>query len=276
MAHPTRQRSYFLMSPVMLNDPQKAVLRWVADGSPDGVMEGYAHRLSAAALRSRGFLRISGRGPTWRAQLTESGRSLLQELDTPVEQAQSGREPPGSGAAGVAAGASTSARPRPESAAVPVRLSKTEQLVADVIAAGDKLLLPDETSKGGVNWRQRAYAAQRHGKVPDGKRLSVVWSSKGFEIDLLDDGMSIDLDVDPVPVPARSPIYHPAVREFRDQTYTHEVSRKLLPRALRIMHALTSELDRRGHKTTCVRVRVDAYARSKWTVTLAAQPTQVE
>jgi hypothetical protein len=152
---------------------------------------------------------------------------------------------------------------------VPARdqVLKTEQLVADVIAAGGRLLLPDETTKGGVNWRQRAYAAQRHGKVPDGKRLSVVWSSKGFEIELVGTGVSIELNADPIPVPARVVNYHPAVREFRDHTYTHEVSRKVLPRALRIMHALAGGLDRRGHKITCVRVRVDSYARSEWKAT---------
>ena len=216
-------------------------------------MEGYAHRVSAAALRSRGFLRVSGRGPTWRAELTATGLALLEELDSPVDPSRERRPPP-------------DARPtsKPKPAPAQERVLKTEQLVADVIAAGGKLLLPDETRKGGVNWRQRAYAAQRHGKVPDGKRLSVVWSSKGFEIELLDGRVSIDLDADPIPVPARVVNYHPAVREFRDHTDTHEVSRKLLPRALRIMHALAGELDKRGHKITCVRVRTDSYARSEW------------
>jgi hypothetical protein len=54
-----------------------------------------------------------------------------------------------------------------------------------VIAAGGRLTLPDETECGGVNWRQRAYAAQRHGKGPAGKRLSVALTKVGFEIELL-------------------------------------------------------------------------------------------
>jgi hypothetical protein len=40
-------------------------------------MEGYAHRVSAAALRSRGLVKISGRGPTWRATITDAGRAFL-------------------------------------------------------------------------------------------------------------------------------------------------------------------------------------------------------
>jgi hypothetical protein len=212
-----------------------------------------------AERSTRGLLRISGRGPTWRAELTPAGRSLLEEPDTPTAHASS-KLPRRVGAA----------KPL-DHKPVPPQPLKTEQLVADVLAAGGKLLLPDKTMNGGVNWRQRAYAAQRHGKVPDGKRLSVVWSSKVFEIELLDGGVSVDVDADPIPVPARVVNYHPAVREFRDHTYTHEVSRKLLPRALRIMHALAGELDKRGHKIACVRARTDSYARSEWKATTDGQ-----
>jgi hypothetical protein len=47
---------------VALNEAQAAVLRWIAAGSPAGVMEGYTHRISASALRTRNLVRISGRG----------------------------------------------------------------------------------------------------------------------------------------------------------------------------------------------------------------------
>jgi hypothetical protein len=42
-----------------------------------------------------------------------------------------------------------------------------------VIDAGRVLSLPDERVVGVVDYRQRAYAAQRHGKVPAGKHLTV-------------------------------------------------------------------------------------------------------
>ena len=60
-----------------LNDTQLAVLRWIADGSPAGVMEGHGHRVSAAARRSRGLIRISGRSTTWRARITAAGEVAL-------------------------------------------------------------------------------------------------------------------------------------------------------------------------------------------------------
>lgn len=133
-----------------------------------------------------------------------------------------------------------------------------------MLAAGGRLTLPDETAHGGVNWRQRAYAAQRHGKVPSGKRLSVSWTNVGFEIELLEGETGNELGAEAVPVPARLSKYHPVAREFRDRTSLHEVSRKALPRVLRIVHALAKEAERRGHQLACVRVRDDSYGRSEW------------
>jgi hypothetical protein len=146
----------------------------------------------------------------------------------------------------------------------PPPLSKTEQLVADVLAADGRLTLPDETNQGGVNWRQRAYAAQRHGKVPEGKHLSVSWTRDAFEIALVDGDTGNELGADAVPVPSRLSRYHRVAQEFRDRTSLHEVSRKALPRVLRIVHALAMEAERRGYKVACVQVREDSYGRSEW------------
>jgi hypothetical protein len=147
-------------------------------------------------------------------------------------------------------------------------LSKTEQLVADVIAGGGRLSLPDETARGGVNWRQRAYAAQRSGKVPQGRHLSVSRTNDAFEILLLEGGTGNELGAEAVSVPGRLRKYHRVAQEFRDRTTLHEVSRKALPRVLRIVHALASEAERRGYEIACVTVREVAYRRSEW------KPTQ--
>ena len=61
-----------------LNGAQTTVLRWIADGCPAGVMGGYDHRTSAAALRTRNLVRISGHGEAWRAELTPAGRAYLE------------------------------------------------------------------------------------------------------------------------------------------------------------------------------------------------------
>jgi hypothetical protein len=245
---------------VPLNQAQVAVLRWIAAGSPAGVMKGNAHRISAAALRTRDLVRIFGRGNTWRAQLTDRGREELERLEhaessQPTQRSSENdhrlRDRPRKVGSSAAAGRAKS-------------LSKTEQLVDDVVAAGGRLCLPDETGRGGVNWRQRAYAAQRHGKVPAGKHLRVSRTDNGFEIELRDGETGNALGAEAVPVPARLSRYHPVAREYRNRTNLHEVSRKALPRALRIVHALATEAERRGYKLACVSVHEDAYGRSEW------------
>jgi len=90
-----------------LTEEQITLLRWIGDGCPDGVMEGYSHRISAPALRTRGLVGISGRGPTWKAEITQTGRAYLKQADGPNP-------------------------PVPRQANVSV----TQQLVDDVIAAG--------------------------------------------------------------------------------------------------------------------------------------------
>src|SRR5437867_8954566 len=79
-------------SAASLNDAQVAVLRWIAAGSPPGVMDGYTHRISASALRTRALVRIFGRGETWRAELTDRGREQLSRLDRELtERASTGK-----------------------------------------------------------------------------------------------------------------------------------------------------------------------------------------
>jgi hypothetical protein len=120
-----------------------------------------------------------------------------------------------------------------------------------VIAAGGHLVLPNETAKGGVDWRQRAYAAQRHGKVPDGKHLAVSRGREGFVIDLVDGQTGNELGAEEIHVPARLTKYHRVARQFRDRTDLQQISRKALSRALRIIHALALEIESRGHRIEC-------------------------
>jgi hypothetical protein len=76
--------------PYKLNAMQVGVLQWVADGSPPDVMAGYGYRVSAAALQSRGLIRISGRSKTWRARITQSGLDHLGVQNGHIDAGDSG------------------------------------------------------------------------------------------------------------------------------------------------------------------------------------------
>jgi hypothetical protein len=226
-----------------LNEIQVAVLRWVADGCPSGVMDGDSHRISAAALRNRGLLTTLGRGSTWAAEITPAGRAYLEEADGPNP-------------------------PVPRQANVSV----TQQLLDDVIAAGGCLLVPRRNwyERGTVDYEKRARLAERYGKVPPGKRLAMtVISGDELQIELVDSPEHLGgrAELVQITVPEKVGRYHAAARQFRDRSERHEVSRALLQRATRIVHAIALEGERRGWSAQASSDSKNGYGRTDWTGT---------
>lgn len=167
-----------------LTAKQVELLRWVADGCPDGVFEGDRHHISAAALRNRNLITITGRGPTWRARIAPAGAEYLKRVGGP--------DPP---------------IPRQGNVSV------TQQLVDAVIAAGGSLRVPRRRwgSVGEVDYEQRVRIAQAHGKVPAGKRLTTRNVDGALEISLDDAIPGTEVTLQPVPVPIR--LSQPRVRQ---------------------------------------------------------------
>ena len=207
-----------------LNARQLAVLQWISDGCPDGPIGGTSARISAGALHNRGLVKTSGGGPSWVAAITDDGRDYL------------------AGAAGPKA-----LPPRQANESV------TEALVNQVIGAGGSLRLPRELYRrpGTPDYQRRAELAERHGRLPAGKRLIVkVLSRDELQIDLVDAPEGTFRTPQPVPVPARVTRYHPVVQQFRSLSQRHEISRAALPRVLRVLHGLLTEAERRGYSVT--------------------------
>lgn len=226
-----------------LSELQVALLRWVSDGCPDGALEDRSPRISAAALQRRDLVRITGCGPRWMASLTEAGKEYLRRVDgpNPLDPRQA-------------------------------NVSVTQQLVDDIIAAGGRLQLPRKHwGESGVDYERRARLAQTHGKVPPGSRLSVKARSRNeLLLELIaDPHLRADSDetsarLSSIAVPGHAGRYHPVAREFRNRVTLHEVSRKALPRVVRIVHALASEAERRGYSVSCVQVPEDRDGASDW------------
>ena len=123
----------------------------------------------------------------------------------------------------------------------------------------------------GIDYEHRARLAERHGKVPPGKWLTAT-AVNNDELELrLVDAPKEETDAArrliPVEVPARVSRFHPLARAFRDRAERHEVSRALLPRATRMVHAIAVEAERRGWDIELPSVRDEAYGRSSWTAT---------
>ena len=221
-----------------LTEQQVSILQWVASGCPDGGIPGDSHRISAAALRRRGLVTTSGRGPTWTAQVTPAGREYLASVDGP--------DPP---------------VPRQ------ANVSLTQQLVDDVVAAGGSLRVPRKRwpSTDGIDYENRVRLAERYRKVPPGKRLVVAAAGDELEIRLVDaPDREAPVRLTAVAVPEKVACYHPAAREFSDRAERHEVSRVLVPRAKRIVHAIATEAERREWSVRPPTESEDGYRRLTW------------
>jgi hypothetical protein len=167
-----------MAQPKTLTEAQIAVLRWISDGCPDGVMPNSHHRISAAALRSRGLVETRGRGATWAASITAAGRAYLAKVDGP--------EPP-----------------------IPRRshISVNDEVVGEIVASGGTLRIARVGYRDSAadDYVRRAHAAERRGKVPAGKLLIVRSDRDEVELRLVDTDVAdqpADEELRPVPVPS--------------------------------------------------------------------------
>jgi hypothetical protein len=104
-------------APLKLNEKQVALLRWIGDGCPNGVMSDDSHRISTAALRNRGLATTSGRGLAWTAKLTPAGAEYLANLDPPKVDEPAASKPP--------------AWPEPEDVPVPAKVGRYHVVARD-------------------------------------------------------------------------------------------------------------------------------------------------
>lgn len=221
-----------------LTQAQLDLLEWIADGCPDGVMEGFDHRVSAAALRRRGLVRTTGRGATWQATIAEAGKEYLARSKKP------GAELPRQ-----------------------ANVSVTEELIRNAEAAGGVLRVKQEHGPGSINWSARVRATIEHGKVPAGKKLSCRWNDGEVEIRLDDLAPGLDPRLISVPVSERVARYHPVVKRFRVASERIEVSRAQLGRASRILQAIVLAAEERGWSVRNVEAGEEPrrHGRSAWT-----------
>lgn len=215
------------------------LLRWIADGCPEGIYEGGAHRVSARALHNRGLVRVSGQGSTWTASITPAGKSRLDEEAGRVE-AERKR-------------AQEEQRQRDEQARK--RQEKQDQavrLLEDVITAGGRLALGTTISEFDVSQIARLLADQ--GLLPSGQRLAheptrmdpVLGVTAYLEPDIT---ATIPTTAVRVPSQLRSP--HAAVEAFR--AHRQNVSKAQIPRAARILQGLVTAAQSRQWKVPAQR-----------------------
>jgi hypothetical protein len=278
-----------------LNSRQMQVLRWIGDGCPAAVMTGHTHKTTAVALQGRRLATVSKRRGVWSAVLTDTGRYYLEHGHFPRAAPASPRRP-----AANPRPAATTAGTRPHSPTTPrdskpqndaqatarthapeshpqlgsgtkstARIGAVDRLIRQLEEAGGRIQVqrPDWKNNRclGVDYDQLIQAANRAGKVPPGQRtLSKPLRWPHMEIWYAPAIPGTQIDPHAVPVPAKVSRYHPVVSAMRDLRDRHEVSTAHLPRALRILHALVTEAERRDHQVSLVEDRTEPWERHRW------------
>jgi hypothetical protein len=232
-----------------VNARQLEVLKWIADGCPDGVMKDYTYKTTAIALQGRRLVTVTRKRGGWHAQLTAAGSYYLEHGRYP-EDLQAARRTVARGspvvqqlrpADGQRAASAAASSPGSASGGAPIDVL-AERLVAQVMRAGGVLDVGTEDDETG--YEQLVRAARRAPNLPSGKQLRIravgPYGSDRREI-YLDEDFSVQIAARPVPVPRRVAAYHPAVTAYRADADRHEVSGETFGRATRILQAVAAE-----------------------------------
>jgi hypothetical protein len=205
--------------PKPLSVLQAKVLKWVNDGCPGGIFEGYSHRISARALADDRYITITVKGPTWTAKITQLGVELLEGIDD-----------------------SDSNNHTPE--------SEADKFIQNLTAADGVLEVEGGYSHHAANHvltRDVMKSALR----PKGYKLEITsvgsWQSPKYEARWARH-FPDDVDGRPVPIPDSVSKYHPVAKAFRDGT--RGVSKEHVARAAKLVHALATECTARGYEVT--------------------------
>jgi hypothetical protein len=230
-----------------LTEWQLAVLKWVESGCPDDVSYLNASKRTARALEDRRLVKVSRKDGLWQAGLTTAGRYYLDHGEHPPASSGAPRPLPlpplPSRRKRAAPGATPSAPREPRPKTLPV----TERLIADLIASGGELRIDRDKDK--ANYEARVGAAIRHGKVPDGKLLTIERNTwKEWIIRLQDPPAWMTTVLDPIPVPAQLRNPHTVVKRLQGEDGL-QLTKAVQPRAFRLIQALLTEAERRGYRT---------------------------
>lgn len=205
--------------PKPLSVLQSKVLRWVNDGCPGSIFEGYSHRIAARALADDRYITTTGKGPTWTAKITQRGVELLEGIDD-------------------------------SDANNHTHYSEADNFIQKLIAAGGVLEVEGGYQRAAVNdalIRDVMKSALR----PKGYKLEITsvgsWQSPKYEARWARH-FPDDVDERPVPIPDTVGKYHPVAKAYRDGT--KGVSKEHVARAAKLLHALATEGTARGYEVT--------------------------
>jgi hypothetical protein len=223
-------------------------------------MTGVCYKNTARALADRRLVKISTTGGQWHVALTEAGQYYLEHGTHPLAADPLSEIFPVAGYQGRPAhGRSKSRNPRRPGwgrATLARRRKRAAELVAQLVEQS-RVSVPHASDEEIKAWRDLVTVAKREGVIPDGHRIKTTKMHDGrLELRLLEGLHPNDrrhrptLELDPVSVPQRLRRPHPVVAQIRDDPGLLVLpgQAQLRTRALRILQALVTEAEHRGHQ----------------------------
>lgn len=233
---------------------QMAVLQWIADGCPNGVMTDTTYKVSAYALEDRNLVRTQRRRKPWTAEITGAGKRLLAHPVAEIEQPDGSVGSPESAAAPtnqateVGLPPASKATKKPLPAARPK--SATEQMM-DRLAVESVIEFEREDTG---RYKSMATFAKRKNLVPEEMELVVTsgWSGPcQIELRRRPEWQLVRLDPIAVPETLRNP--HDVVSQMK-QLHTNHLDMDT-PRwnwTLRVIQSVAMEAESRGYQLQIV------------------------
>lgn len=223
-----------------VNDRQLEVLQWIADGCPTGRWseDNNVHKISAAALRSRGLATVTGHGRTWTAAITEAGMHYLKHGGYPPSD-----EPPTAVVSGDPPARPSRAKPAPDKGA-PETLAEAKVLIEQLQKQG-QLTVSDPNASMRARYRRVLHACRVQDLVPDGRELRFTGRSSGDIVIMLSASSPAETtNWDRIRTTARTVTTN--VETLRSALETtailSTVSAALRPRAIGVVLSLAEEL----------------------------------
>jgi hypothetical protein len=158
-----------------LNERQLAVLRWIRDGCPAGVMTGHTYKTTALALQGRRMVVVMKRRGVWSATVTESGLHYLlygRLPDRPDKaRAPDLRQRTNTRRTVPPAPANTSAGPGTAAPKQDTTMNDALELIRRLRSDHGTFRIEDPEDGVRRRYRKAIHAAKQHGLVPAGHTL---------------------------------------------------------------------------------------------------------
>lgn len=227
-----------------VNARQLEVLRWVADGCPDGrwPADDFTYKTTAGALKGRGLITIKGHGRTWQAATTDAGTYYLDHGEYPP--GHSGGGTPGGRRRG-AAGMTANQEPVDLGDKAQATLDEAKALIEQISASGGSITVADPSKPVRARYRRLLHACRVHHLVPPGQELRFTGRDSGDIVVAIGDG-SDEATSDWLRIRTTSrrvTTNLDALRHGLDSsTILHSISEDLRPRAADVVCDLAEEL----------------------------------